>query len=192
MQTRYLLLSVILTGFLIVVLTTGFVNAGTQHDFSLSLSLQGFLSEDITLEDDVTLSKLVQVLGALTQIPLPPDSLLPIEPDWERGQWSSESSVEAGMWGEEIEPLAGSSLTIFTVPILNSDHNPHTLPDINMNDDLVDFMMMEEGVTVLEVIGIDGNDSQYPIVAFLCGDSPVMPNAERECQFVWDVPDTVE
>ena len=52
-------------------------------------------------------------------------------------------------------------------------------------------MMMEGSATVLEVLGIDSNESQYPVVDILCGDSPVMPNAERECQLVWDIPATV-
>ena len=57
---------------------------------------------------------------------------------------------------------------------------------------MVDYMMMEEGVTVLEVIGIDGNNGQYPIVAIFCEDSSVKPDAGRSCRFVWDIPDTAE
>lgn len=42
-------------------------------------------------------------------------------------------------------PLAGTDLTIFTVPFFNLDSMSHTLPDIKTHDDMMEFMLMEKG-----------------------------------------------
>ena len=164
-------------------------DASATYTLSGELTLAGTEPLALAVAEDLTLPQLARALAVLTAQPLPPQSALPLQPDWAQGVWSTASQIEVSLF-TTLEPGPGQELRVLTLPFTNQDTVPHTLPQVALQDELA--FMGQEDVILLKVTGRDAQDREYPAVAVLCGDTALMPGAARACQLVWEVPAAVE
>jgi len=159
--------------------------ARVAEDHDLTLTLSGSALGEAVLEEPITLEGLVRALAFLTNRPLPLNGVLPMTPDWERAVWSTVAQLEVDS-RETVNSSSGSSLTVLSLPLINMDTRIHTLPN------WIQESWYHDRRGNISAVGLDNAGRHFPVVAFLCGESTVMPSARRDCQLVWDLPPGIE
>ena len=157
----------------------------------LSLELTGVLPEELELEAEVQLADVVRALAALTTVPLPPDSALPVAPVADTAAWSTARALDVDFF-TEITPAPGHTLRVLTIELENLDHRTWDLPHAVADDPMAAFDREADRLP-LQAVAMDRRGRPHPAAAVLCGaQARLVPGGRLPCRLVWQVPDGLE